>query len=48
MTKTGAFIYCRVSTKDQADNFSLATQEKVCREYCEREGLTVAVVVFGG
>ncbi len=44
MSKTGAVIYCRVSTKDQADNFSLATQEKACREYCDREGFTVLEV----
>ena len=36
-----AVIYCRVSTKDQVENLSLATQEQACRAYCEREGLDV-------
>jgi site-specific DNA recombinase len=35
-------IYCRVSTKEQAQtNLSLPVQKKVCVEYCEREGLDV-------
>ena len=42
--KSGAVIYCRVSTKEQAENFSLALQEQRCREYCEREGLQVLEV----
>ena len=37
----GAVIYCRVSTQEQADNFSLQTQEKACRELCARENLSV-------
>lgn len=36
-----AVIYCRVSTKDQVDNFSLAIQEKWCRDYCARNGFNV-------
>ncbi len=36
-----AVIYCRVSTKDQVENFSLATQEKACREYCARHSFDV-------
>lgn len=39
-----AVIYSRVSTKEQVSNLSLATQQKVCREYCEREGFSVAAV----
>jgi site-specific DNA recombinase len=39
-----AVIYCRVSTKEQVENLSLATQEKACREYCARNGLTVVRV----
>jgi DNA invertase Pin-like site-specific DNA recombinase len=27
-----AVVYCRVSTKEQTENFSLATQERSCRE----------------
>lgn len=37
----GAVIYCRVSTKEQTQNFSLATQEEACVKYCEREGLAI-------
>ena len=33
-------IYVRVSTKKQAKNFSLATQEKDCREYALRQRIT--------
>jgi site-specific DNA recombinase len=36
-----AVIYCRVSTKEQTENLSLATQEKQCREYCARYNATV-------
>lgn len=36
-----AVIYCRVSTKDQVENFSLATQEKACRDYCARNDFGV-------
>src|SRR4051794_17426349 len=43
-SKTGAVIYCRVSTKEQAENFSLGSQEQRCREYCEREGFQVLEV----
>lgn len=43
-TSMRAVIYCRVSTKEQAQNLSLPTQLKACREYCERQGLEVASV----
>lgn len=37
-----AVIYCRVSTKEQVDEGnSLASQERICREYATREGLEV-------
>lgn len=39
-----AVIYCRVSTTEQAQNLSLPTQEKACREYCQRQGYEVAEV----
>ena len=39
--KAGAVIYCRVSTKDQLDGFSIETQEKQCRAYCLKQGYTV-------
>jgi site-specific DNA recombinase len=41
---SGAVIYVRVSTDEQVMNFSLATQEKSCRDYCERSGFAVANV----
>src|SRR5918994_434928 len=37
----GAVIYIRVSTKEQTENLSLATQLKTCEEYCERQGFQV-------
>ncbi len=36
-----AVIYCRVSTKDQIQNLSLATQQRACVEYCQRNGYDV-------
>lgn len=44
MAKGGAVLYARVSTEEQAKNNSLATQEKDCREYCERHELEVLAV----
>lgn len=38
---TRSVIYIRVSTAEQVDNYSLETQLKACREYCDREGLEV-------
>lgn len=42
--RTGAVIYCRVSTKEQADNLSLPVQEQRCREYCTAQGWEVLCV----
>lgn len=39
-----AVIYCRVSTKEQVDNFSLENQQKICREYAARSGFVVVEV----
>src|SRR4051794_6739427 len=39
-----AALYCRVSTKEQAQNLSLPTQLKSCRDYCARQGFDVAAV----
>ncbi len=36
-----AVIYCRVSTKDQVENFSLSTQGNACRDYCAKNGFNV-------
>lgn len=39
-----AVIYLRVSTEEQVDNFSLDTQEEICRKECERRGFEVIEV----
>lgn len=36
-----AIVYCRVSSKEQVDGYSLGVQEKACQEYCERKGYLV-------
>src|SRR5665213_2329094 len=36
-----AVIYCRVSSKEQVDNFSLPTQQNACVDYCERQSYSV-------
>src|SRR4051812_17165204 len=36
-----AVIYLRVSTEEQVDNYSLETQENICRKQAEQRGLTV-------
>ncbi len=35
-------IYCRVSSKEQVEGTSLETQERLCREYAERQGWQVS------
>ncbi len=40
-TKTDAIIYLRVSTEEQVDNFSLDTQEELCRKEAVRKGFRV-------
>jgi hypothetical protein len=42
--KKGALTYCRVSTEDQLENFSIGTQERDCRAWCSREGLHVVQI----
>jgi DNA invertase Pin-like site-specific DNA recombinase len=39
-----ALIYCRVSTKEQAQNLSLPTQLRACIDYCHRHGFEIAKV----
>ncbi len=39
-----AIIYCRVSTKEQAERYSLSAQEKICRQYAERNRYDVIKV----
>lgn len=36
-----AIIYCRVSTKEQVENFSLGSQEKACRDYAKHNNFEV-------
>jgi site-specific DNA recombinase len=44
-TKTG-IIYCRVSSSEQVENTSLESQERHCREYAKREGITIIAEPF--
>lgn len=37
-------IYCRVSTREQVDGYSLGSQEKVCISYAERNGINVVKI----
>ena len=43
-TKNRAILYLRVSDPRQVENYSLETQEKACREHCERMGWEVVAV----
>ena len=40
-SKTDAILYLRVSTEEQVDNFSLGTQEEICRKEAVRRGLKI-------
>jgi site-specific DNA recombinase len=39
-----ALVYVRVSSKEQVDGSSLATQQKICEDYSAREGYEIADV----
>ena len=39
--KTDAILYLRVSTEEQVDNFSLGTQEEICRKEAVRRGMKI-------
>ncbi len=39
-----AIVYVRVSSQDQVSGFSLDVQERVCRDYADRQGWGVATV----
>ena len=42
---TGAVIYVRVSTDEQADGpLNLSNQQKKCAEFCAQKGLSVAAI----
>ena len=38
--KTG-IIYARVSSQEQVNNTSLSMQERLCKEYAQREGIEI-------
>lgn len=40
-----ALVYVRVSTSEQVENYSLETQERECRNFCERNGWEVLEVL---
>lgn len=40
----GAIIYLRVSTEEQVDNFSLETQERICKQEAERRNMEVVQI----
>jgi site-specific DNA recombinase len=42
--KQNAIIYCRVSSEDQLEGTSLESQERICRDYAQRQGQTVSAV----
>jgi len=39
-----AFIYLRVSSEEQVDNFSLDTQEEICRKEAQKRGYEIAEI----
>lgn len=39
-----AVIYCRVSTREQVDNTSLGSQQKLCEEFCKKRGSEVVKI----
>ena len=41
MTTKRGIIYCRVSSLEQVDGTSLESQERMCREYADRQGIEV-------
>lgn len=40
-TSKNAIIYCRVSSLEQVDGTSLESQERLCKEYAQKEGVNV-------
>lgn len=44
MTTMRAVLYLRVSTVEQVSNLSLDTQERACRDYCDRNGIEIVRV----
>ena len=43
-TSKQAVIYCRVSTQEQVEGFSLSMQEGACRDFCKKKGYGVLAV----
>ncbi len=45
-SKRNALIYCRVSTKRQAEErYGIETQENMCREWCERNKVNIYKII---
>lgn len=42
--KKQAVVYLRVSTEEQVDNFSLETQERICKQEAERRGMNIVQI----
>ena len=42
--KRWAYIYTRVSSKEQLEGYSLESQERICREWCASQGYEVRAV----
>jgi len=42
--KTDALLYLRVSTEEQVENFSLETQEDICRKEAQRKGFNIVKI----
>lgn len=43
-----AVLYFRVSTKEQVENNSLTTQERICREFAQKNGYTIVQTFVEG
>lgn len=43
----GALVYCRVSTVDQANNFSLESQKQIIFEFCAKAGMEIVQTFMG-
>jgi len=44
--KKTCIIYCRVSSQKQTDGTSLESQERLCREYANRQGWEILKVLL--
>jgi len=44
MENKKTIIYCRVSTRDQVQGYSLGSQERACLSYAERNNIKVVKI----